>query len=233
MNRLIACLCLLATLSVGQARAQTGAPSGGVRISPVMLEIARERRATSFRIENSGAAPRSFAVEAQAWRQDDGRDVLSPTEDLIVTPSVFEAAPGRAQIVRVALSLGRSAPGPERAYRLILTEIGADTPENGVRLRLQVSLPLFTRTGDAPAGALAASRTDDGVRIVNVGATHVRLAEIFAGDAPLEATPRYLLAGESFVRRAPSGAVRARFTANDGAPVEQVLIDAPAWPLRH
>lgn len=227
MKRRAALVGLLAAALAPNAFAQNA--GGGVRIAPVMLEMVGARRVTSFRLENRGAQARAFEITPKAWSQPSGEDVLEDTRALITTPSVFEVAPGATQIVRLALAQGEQAATSEHAFRLWVSEIPMeDAPRiNGLRVRLDISMPLFVRPERCAAGALATRWRDGAVDIVNTGGAHVRLAELRIGDERV-AAPNYVLAGTTLTRQAQRAPVRARYQAGVEPIIDGELTDAPS-----
>jgi fimbrial chaperone protein len=180
----------LAALALGLflAAAPVAAQPSGVQVSPILVSVAPENGLASVRLRNWRHAETAFEATLYAWRQEEGRDVLTVADDVVIAPSVFAIAAGAEQIVRIA------APRPdadiERAYRLILREIApADARESGLRVQLQFSLPVFA----TPAGADAALVLRDGA-LVNEGRAHARLIRV-ASDGEEVQAPRYLLAG--------------------------------------
>lgn len=226
MHKLIAAAVFLCTLAGTDTAAQ------GIGVSPVYLALRPEQAATSVRVENGGAAARAFEIDVRAWDQDDGHDMLSDTRAFIVSPSVFEVPAGATQIVRIARRPGQAANTNEQSYRVLVREIADETDAaatNGLRLQLEFSLPLFLNTaGGAPD--LAAHWTESGLEIVNQGGAHARLSQVRVGERPLDGVPRYLLAGESFVRPVSAGGdVRVRMP---GASADLVLDAQPRDRVR-
>ena len=76
------------------------AETTGIRVAPILVQMTPEHPLSSFRIHNGRDHETAFQVEVFAWSQDDGRDVLTPTDDMIVAPSTFLASAGGDQIVR-------------------------------------------------------------------------------------------------------------------------------------
>jgi fimbrial chaperone protein len=78
------------------------------------------------------------------WEQARGEDKLSPTRELLVSPTVFTIPGNGSQLVRVAL---RRPPDAQRelSYRLILTEVPqqASREFTGLNVALRLSLPIF------------------------------------------------------------------------------------------
>lgn len=186
------------------------AQAGGLQVSPVLIDILAERGTSSFRLRNTRQSEAAFEIEVFAWSQEDGESILTPSRDLIVAPSVFLIAPDRQQIVRLGVSPAARGAQSERAYRLVVRELPSveETPRSGLRVLLEMSLPVFVRPGGAaPELTLVPTRDASGapaVRLSNTGASRVSLSVDAAGES-VENLPRYLLAGSSIVRRIAPG----------------------------
>lgn len=212
------------------------AETNGVQVTPVIIVVPPDQRLTSVRVRNWRDAEVSFEVDVLAWRQEDGADVLSETDEVVVAPSVFAIRPGEEQIVRLALMGAAREAGREDTYRLILRQLPAGEAETGLRVQLQMSLPVFAPRRSLET-TLEARRTPDGAGVVltNTGNGFVRLAGVsYAPDQGIADLPRYLLAGEAIVRPLPRGvgALRVVF-ASLGAPepvIQTVPVDASLAP---
>lgn len=182
--------------------APASAQPAGVQVTPVILVADAESGQSSVRLRNWREREVSFEATAYVWSQADGEDVLEPTQDIALAPSTFVIAAQGEQIVRIAAARGPANDHRERAYRLILRELPAapdDAP--GFRVQLQFSLPVFVQPAFSET-RLSVERAPEGVRLRNIGNTHVRLMS--AVSEPTGATwtrlPRYLLAGEDITR---------------------------------
>jgi fimbrial chaperone protein len=198
-------LCSSASFAAAQAR---------IEVSPVSVDLTIARPIASLRLRNTASTPAAFDARAYAWTQSDGQDQLAPASDLIVAPPAFVIAPGGEQIVRIA-TLAKTAPQTELAYRLLLSEapLQNDAAPAGLRLRLQLSLPVFLAPADRggaprPRVEYVSAGQQRGVRIENVGAVHLILADAAFGAEKLS-LPRYLLAGARVERPAPAAGVLA------------------------
>ena len=182
----------LALPLAGPASAETN----GVQVTPVIIQIAPERRLASVRVRNWRDSEVSFEVDVYSWRQVNGEDVLSETDEIVVAPSVFAVRPGEEQIVRLAVAAAARDAGREAAYRLILRQLPAAEAEAGLRVQLQMSLPVFAPPRSVLT-ALEARRGDDGGVVVlsNVGTSVVRLAGVQYGGRRGDAQRAALFAG--------------------------------------
>lgn len=193
---LLAMLCLAPSLAYAQAT--------GVQVSPVIIEMPAERGITSFRVMNGRDRETSFEAVAYVWTQEDGQNVLTPTNDIVIAPSVFLIPADGHQIVRLALPAQLRGGDQERSYRVMLREL--PNPEehvNGFRMVVEMSMPLFV-TPNGARGTLSVARDqaaggEPAVTLTNTGAARLHLSA--APDAePIDNLPRYLLPGQRITR---------------------------------
>ncbi|HWI85732.1 MAG TPA: fimbria/pilus periplasmic chaperone [Sphingomonas sp.] len=137
---LISSACLLA----GEAKAVS------LEITPVAINLARGQNATTIEVRNRGGIPAAVQIRAYAWAQNGNEDVLTPTEDIIVSPPIFTLSQGVSQTIRLLLRGGIGVAG-ERSYRLLLDEVPpAHKGNEQIVIAMRVSLPVFVASA-APA----------------------------------------------------------------------------------
>jgi len=175
----------------------------GLQVAPTGIAMTPAHPISSFTLRNDRDRDASFEATAYAWTQQDGRDVLTPTREIALTPSVFLIPARSAQIVRLGLVAHPS--GAEQAYRIVVRELPpadpAPLPRNGFRILIEMSLPAFVTPPNAH-GVLSARRVDgdDGapeLMLSNTGDAHLSLS---AGPGGGVDVPHYLLAGASAER---------------------------------
>lgn len=128
--------------------------AASLQISPVLIKLRANQAAGGISLQNLGERAIYGQVRVYAWEQRDGEDVLTPTDELVASPPIMEVAPKTSQTIRL-VRRGGAAPGPERAYRLLIDEIPRnDEPGNGVAIRLQYSVPVFVTPADDSAAPL-------------------------------------------------------------------------------
>ena len=120
------------------------AQSGALRVSPVLLDIPIPAAAGSIRLRNEADEPVVVQVRALRWTQDGGTDELSATQDVAISPPIFEMKPHATQLVRV-VRVSRSQRTNEESYRIFVDEIPNCPGPRGRNIRLAVrhSIPLF------------------------------------------------------------------------------------------
>jgi fimbrial chaperone protein len=185
----------------------TAAYAGNFSAVPVRIALTPSARTSALTIENHADEELLVQSQVMAWSQQDGKDVLEESRDLLVSPPIFRVPPGGAQTLRVGLM---RAPDPARqlAYRLFLQEVPAPRPgQQGVSVSLRFSLPVFV----APVAPVTpqlrwdAKPASDGMlalTLTNAGNGHTQLIDLKLsladGTALVEEKPvAYVLSGRS------------------------------------
>lgn len=123
-----------------------GASAGEFSVSPVRIFMNAGERAIAVTVVNEGAEELVMQSEIYSWQQKPGgEDVLTPTEDLVLSPPIVKLAPKSRQVLRLA-RVGAPAAGQEQTYRMIVREVPearATGKEAKVQMALAFSLPIF------------------------------------------------------------------------------------------
>lgn len=181
-------------------------------LSPVTMSVnPAESLSTFTTVTNSEEKPVEFTAEVMLWTQKDGKEVLTPARDALVSPVRFKVAPGKAQVVRIAL---RSTPKVSSVtYRLVLRQElqpeAATEGRSSVTPRYVFSLPVFVEKPDArPALSVTAQRVDGRVQLVfrNVGSGYavLRQMQVVAGERRADLGNQYVLPGSTMVVTLPA-----------------------------
>lgn len=178
-----------------------------VVINPVVVEFMPRQRVASVTValSETAARPMRLQAEVRTWQQNlQGKDVSSPSTDLLVTPPIAELRPGQKQLFRIALRGPRQDSG-ELAYRLVLEDVAppaadappSDSPDISIRLRMRYDLPVLLAP-TAPvvkrlrwqscAAAPAGGRPVACVRLVNAGNRRVKVQSLILSGAGWEQT---------------------------------------------
>lgn len=182
--------------------------AGSFTVNPVRVTLSPGQRVAAITVSNHGAEASVIQLETSRWTQQDARDVLTPSNEILATPPIFTLAPGRSQIVRVGL---RRAPQAqhELTYRLVLREVPPPQPiAQGLRVALAISMPVFVVSTHPSFSNLAwrAIRLADGriqLQATNTGNAHVQIGALelsAAGSAsPLvhQSVATYVLPGDT------------------------------------
>jgi fimbrial chaperone protein len=189
-------------------------PSTSMDIAPTLVRL-EPGKAGLFYVTNHGAVPLTVEIRAMDWAQDEGRDVLSPSDAFFTSPPVITIPPGVRQSVRLLAE----KPG---TYRLLVSELPDPTADSGrVKVLLQFSVPVFATPDDGkgfgtPLLSFSARRDGGALMLsaVNHGLAPVKLAGPTLGGVMLDHGPVYLLPG---ARRdfSVTGAASLHLTAHD------------------
>lgn len=226
--------------------AGTGAASAGsFQVNPVRATLSTSLPVGSLTVRNTGSEPAVVQLEVVRWSQQEGKDVYSPTREILATPPIFTVPAGGSQVVRVGL---RRSPDPQRelTYRLFLQEVPPPPKPGfqGLQVALRIGVPVFVLppTPAKPVLRWQVIRTPEGalkLSLTNRGNAHVQVANFklaLAGGAELstQQVAVYVLPGQSrdwLVEAAtvPSpGATLRVFAQTDAGDVEaEVVVTTP------
>lgn len=115
-------------------------------INPVKIFFDAKQKSTVLKVKNNAEEKLTLQVNAVAWSQDeDGKDVYSQTEDIILFPKIFSMEKDEERIIRIGIKV---PPGThEKTYRIYLEEIPPprELTLTGATLRtlMKVGVPVF------------------------------------------------------------------------------------------
>lgn len=205
MRTLLNCLVGLALLAPsGLARA------GDFQVNPVRVFLSGGTQAGMVTVSNRGGGPVRLQLKGFAWSETlGGEPELTPTDRLVVFPTLLELGPGESRRVRVGLSAPAGA--REETYRLLVEELPDHRTKDpkGVAIRMRMSIPVFSAAGNAnTTGAVSDARVVAGperklrIELANLGDHHFKAGRIevrldLKGRAPLhtQLSGWYVLAG--------------------------------------
>lgn len=165
-----------------------GAQASSLEISPVTVNLAPGQNVTTVEVTNRGDASAAIQIRAYGWNQAGNEDVLTPTQDIIVSPPIFTVSKGSSQTVRMLLRGGIAT--RERNYRLLIDEVPpANIHNQQVAIAMRVSLPVIAASAQAlppklqwratrgTGHQILLSATNDGTSYDKVHAIVVTLAD--------------------------------------------------------
>jgi len=170
------------SLALGMASASW---AGSFQVNPIRIDLSGTKRSVAVRVTNTGTEGVVLQVSVMSWSQEEGKDVLTPTREVIISPPIATVAPGKEQIVRVGL---RRAPDAhtELSYRLFVQEVPPPPKPGfqGLQVALRIGLPIFVepRGGPAkPALIWTARLTDPNtirLSLQNQGTGHIQISDV-------------------------------------------------------
>lgn len=201
---------LAAALALGLLAGTAQAAS--VSVYPVLITLDGSDAIAAMTVTNRGEEAVVMQASVNAWSIRDNEEHYEPTTALIVSPPVFEVAPGMSQIVRVGLS-DTKPQAVEQSFRVFLeqapatpgdTAAGDGTVEepHAVQVMLRIGIPVFVKPSGAPEPELVwrAERLADGrlrIEAANRGNAHVRISRLALLDngetLAHSEMPRYIL----------------------------------------
>lgn len=170
-----ATIAALLLLTAGPAWAAT------LSVSPIRLVLTPGAPLGSFTVVNEGGEAARVQLTMNSWRQEGGKDVLTPTRDVLVNPTIFEVGGNSRQLVRLGLQVPAGA--VERSYRLIIDEVptAAQIQASAIGVRLRILVPLFVPVTGAKANLAwraSVKGQDLWFDIANSGARHGQVTRL-------------------------------------------------------
>lgn len=158
--------------------------SAGFSVTPTRVELSAKKNRYTLSFSNTSDTPTLVQLESVLWEQEDGKEKLTPTEDILAVPAVFTVEPGKKQVIRVALRRPVDA-RQELSYRLLITEVPDETKKGaeGVSVALRVSVPVFVKpkTDAKPLPEWSLERINDKqikLALKNKGNAHIQIGQV-------------------------------------------------------
>lgn len=171
------------------AKAQDGPAAeedaGGAQVSvaPLRLELAGPASSAVLRITNPSRREIGVQVRLFGWAQQAGEDAYFASNDVMISPSIIQIAPGQTQIFRV---VRRDTPSAgEKRFRVAIDQLPDPTLERAgeAQARIRFTLPLFLDRDQAASADLGWSLDAAGLHARNAGGQTVRIVGLTLQDA--------------------------------------------------
>jgi fimbrial chaperone protein len=185
------------------------ATAASVSVNPVRATLSAKRPVAALTVTNTSGTSAVFQLQAMSWSQQDGKNVYTPSKEILATPPIFTIPAGASQLVRVGLRRAAD-PRQELSYRLYLQEIRPPPKPgfNGLQMSLRLGLPVFVLplADTSPILRWQATAIEPGtIRITatNAGNVHMHIVDFqllqSVGAAPLATrqTASYVMPGQS------------------------------------
>lgn len=155
------------------------------RVKPIRLDLNAKIKTGAITLINDGDTDLSFQVNAMQWSQDaEGKDIYTPTDDLIFFPKILTIDAHKDRIIRTGIKI--PATDTEKTYRLFIEELPSKDPAEGtiIAVKVRFGVPVFA----APLEATHSGRLDAlelkgeglSVTIANAGNSHFRIVSLAA-----------------------------------------------------
>lgn len=154
--------------------------AGGIRISPITVNIASQDRASLITLFNMSNDTSNLQVRVFKWTQSNGNDNLTETNDIIASPPFITLPPGGSFNFRVVRTSDAKVTG-EQSYRVIIDELPKPQDKRsvgtGIGILIRNSLPLFV-VNDSAIPKVQPSISASGLMMVNNGSRHALLSDV-------------------------------------------------------
>ena len=159
--------------------------AGSFDVNPIRIDLSGSARNAALTLKNNGSEAVVVQINVMSWAQRDGKDILNPTDEILVSPPIATIQPEREQIIRVGL---RRAPDTQKeiSYRLFLQEVPPPPAPGfqGLQVALRIGIPIFVQPRQGPAKATlvwdAQLRTADviNLKLRNDGTGHIQVSDV-------------------------------------------------------
>ncbi len=133
-------LSLFLSLFLIKANAQTN----GIAFSPLKVDFKSTQQVETITINNNSNEQKVYQIDLMQWNQENGKDILSKTKNIIASPLVVRINPRSKQIIRIGTK-GIEQTSQEQAYRIIFNQIPLNGPK-GVQVLTNISIPIFIQS---------------------------------------------------------------------------------------
>ena len=128
-------------------------PLFAVTISPTVIDINSTQKIVTLTFVNDTGRDINIQSSTLIWKQVNGKDTYSPSNDLIVVPAIVKIPGGKSQNFRVTKRV-LDAADSELSYRLYLEDItpafnDPNKADPGVFFKFNQNLPVYYYTGKA------------------------------------------------------------------------------------
>lgn len=227
---------LFASVLAFAACAPAGA--GSLQVEPVLVDITAPGAASTVTVRNEDTTPINAQIRVFKWSIVNGKEQLSPTDDVVASPPSVTLAPKAQYVVRIVRMSKQPVVG-EESYRLLVDQLpDLSQQRNGaVNLMVRYSIPVFFGASNKKNPTVTWSVAPNGDKITltarNSGERRLRISALTLRDAGGKSLSFGSgLAGYALGQSAVSWTVPRRdFTTNgsisvtgqsDGGPIQAV-----------
>lgn len=201
-------LCITYTLFTFVLLIPNFAQAAGWSINPTRIDLTPAKQTAAMTITNDSDTATTVQVQAVSWSQEEGKDVLIPTNELLVSPPIVTIAPKGVQIIRITLRKPADK-AKELAYRINLQELPTATAQStpqasSLQVALRIGLPVFVQPRKSIAEPKMIWKLETSpdstlkVALHNTGNAHIQISD-FSLFTPGSEQPLASVAGSSYV----------------------------------
>jgi fimbrial chaperone protein len=162
-----------------------GCLAGSMTVFPLRVTFEVGKSSEVVTVRNTDNKPLLLQPSMSKWSQVEGREVLEPTRDLLLSPPLVEIPPGESQTVRIVLRRDPDA-SIQGAYRLVLLEVPrkGETSGQQVIMALKITIPVFVsaKTSSPPVLSVSTIPGSSVLNFKNSGQSHIQVKKVSVID---------------------------------------------------
>lgn len=208
--------------------------AASLQVTPVNLFFDTHENAKAVYLSNSGNHELRAQLRLYRWQQENGKDVLTDTSELVASPPLTQIPAGKTQMVRM-LMIQPPSDNREKSWRLIVDELPlgtgvAATSDNEVNFLLRYSIPVFVGASVPDVSRIHIRLSGNRLWVKNDNPVHIKLSNVSllkGGQKNIinAGLMGYVLAGKQMswpVKAATPGMQKVEFSLND-SPNHKIL----------
>lgn len=159
------------------------ANASNLGVNPINVIINSKTNISSLKITNQDTKQATTKISIMKWEQKNGKDIYTPSNDLIVTPPIAKVSAQNFQLLRIGLAKPRNM-NQETSYRLFINELASKTKEakTEIAFALNISLPVFVKPAqenrDLNWSVKQLNTKDVVVNLTNKGNVHAKISKL-------------------------------------------------------
>lgn len=141
INKIIAIVLFVLGLNMSFVNAFAGM----ISVDSGFISMAASEKITSLVIHNDNDDNQALSVQINCikWTQNNGKNIYTPTYDLLVTPPIFSIPANSKQIIRIGM-IKTSDPNKETMYKLQIKQIASKLKtKDTVQIVMQFNIPIM------------------------------------------------------------------------------------------
>src|ERR1043165_9139521 len=130
--------------SVVACAASAPATAGTLQVEPVLVDVTAPGAALTITLRNEGTAPIEAQIRVYKWAIVNGKEQLTPTNDVVASPPSVTLTPKGQYVARVVRVSKQPVVG-EESYRMLVDQLPdlAQQRNGSVNLMVRYSIPVF------------------------------------------------------------------------------------------
>ena len=173
--------------------------AGSMQVSPLGIELGQGISTSTENLENKGTTVITAQVRIFKWEQKDGKEIMTPTTDVVASPPALKIQPGGKATIRI-VRLSKAPIVGEESYRLIIDDIPPppDKAGDSISFAVRHAIPVFFQApGIKTQLSWSASIHGEDLELSanNAGDLHSRLAQLVVTSAGKQVAALNGLAG--------------------------------------